>query len=58
MTAHPERLAEVERRLEALGAAVRATAGTGDGIVPPPGSPEDLAFEAGLDALIDRKDRP
>ncbi|KJR05983.1 hypothetical protein [Gordonia sihwensis] len=57
MTAHPDDLAEVERRLEALGAMVRAAAGTGDGIIPPKGSPADLAFEAALDAPIDRKNR-
>lgn len=51
MTADPDDLAEVERRLEALGTYVRAAAGTGDGIIPPKGSPEDLKFEAALDEL-------
>lgn len=57
MTAYPDDFAEVERRLEALGAAVRAAAGTGDGIIPPRGSVEDLEFETALDALTDRGNR-
>lgn len=57
MTARPDDHAEVERRLESLGAYVRAAAGTGDGIIPPRGSPEDLAFEAAFDALTDPRNR-
>ncbi|WOC14332.1 hypothetical protein [Gordonia sp. MP11Mi] len=43
MTAHPDKFAETLHRLDELGA------------IPPKGSPEDLASEAALDALIDRK---
>ena len=44
-----DRAADIAAGLDAIADDLAATAGTGDGILPPPGSPEDLYFEAELD---------
>ncbi|GAB04566.1 hypothetical protein GII30_22230 [Gordonia amarae] len=46
---YDHRAADVAARLESIADELAATVGTGDGIVPPPGSPEDLAIEAAFD---------
>ena len=43
------RAADIANQLEAIADMLAASAGTGDGVIPPPGSPGDIDFERALD---------
>lgn len=47
-----DQAAQVGHQLEELAEFVSAAAGTGDGVIPPAGSTEDLRFEQELDSLM------